>query len=146
MTISGIYHGLNFSLNDGGRLDAGFKGGAGDCVTRAIAIATGAPYRRVYNELKQLQTEMTGGLKRSVRGGVGTAISHKYLTDRGWQLYITNGEYMTGETIPMARVVIAMQHRHMVTVVDGTVNDTWDSRRSSRTKNGANRLLGFYVL
>jgi hypothetical protein len=31
--------------NDGGRADAGFRGETGDCVTRAIAIATGKPYR-----------------------------------------------------------------------------------------------------
>ena len=30
---------LGFVRNDGGRLAAGFQGGAGDCVVRAIAIA-----------------------------------------------------------------------------------------------------------
>ena len=31
--------------DDGGRRAAGFKGEAGDCATRAIAIATGHEYR-----------------------------------------------------------------------------------------------------
>ena len=36
---------------NGGRAAAGFRGAAGDCVTRAIAIATGLPYRQVYEEV-----------------------------------------------------------------------------------------------
>lgn len=40
--------------NDGGRADAGFKGQAGDCVTRAIAIAAELDYREVYDELYRL--------------------------------------------------------------------------------------------
>lgn len=35
--------------DDGGRAAAGFKGDTGDCVTRAISIATGRPYREVYD-------------------------------------------------------------------------------------------------
>jgi len=34
-----------FVRDDGGRAAAGREGDAGDCVTRAIAIATGIPYR-----------------------------------------------------------------------------------------------------
>jgi len=32
---------IKFVKHDGGRAAAGFKGKSGDCVTRAIAIATG---------------------------------------------------------------------------------------------------------
>jgi hypothetical protein len=39
--------------NDGGRKAAGFKGDAGDCVTRAIAIASGRPYAEVYKRLAE---------------------------------------------------------------------------------------------
>ncbi|OZA76433.1 MAG: hypothetical protein B7X71_08395, partial [Polynucleobacter sp. 39-46-10] len=42
---------LGFQLNDGGRGLAGFKGGAGDCVVRAIAIAAELPYMQVYEDL-----------------------------------------------------------------------------------------------
>lgn len=35
----------NFIFNDGGRAAAGFRGKAGDCVCRAIAIAAERPYR-----------------------------------------------------------------------------------------------------
>jgi hypothetical protein len=43
---------LGFQLNDGGREAAGFKGGAGDCVVRAIAIAAQLPYMQVYEDLR----------------------------------------------------------------------------------------------
>jgi hypothetical protein len=38
-------------INDGGRAAAGFKGSTGDCVTRAVAIASGVPYKQVYDRL-----------------------------------------------------------------------------------------------
>lgn len=41
---------------------AGYKGNTGDCVTRAIAIATGRPYQEVYDALGQ--RERTGKRKR----------------------------------------------------------------------------------
>ena len=40
-----------FQHDDGGRKAAGYKGSAGDCVTRAVAIAAELPYREVYDAL-----------------------------------------------------------------------------------------------
>jgi hypothetical protein len=42
---------LDLKINDGGRAAAGFKGQAGDCVVISIAIATGMPYQKVYDDL-----------------------------------------------------------------------------------------------
>ena len=42
---------LKLEFNDGGRAAAGYKGQAGDCVVRSIAIVTGLPYQKVYNQL-----------------------------------------------------------------------------------------------
>ena len=36
---------LELKINDGGRAAAGYKGQAGDCVVRSIAIATRMPYQ-----------------------------------------------------------------------------------------------------
>jgi hypothetical protein len=44
----------SFVLDDGGRAAAGYKGTAGDCVCRAIAIVTGQPYQQVYDALNEL--------------------------------------------------------------------------------------------
>jgi hypothetical protein len=35
---------MKFVFNDGGRAAAGYKGLAGDCLIRSIAILTGKPY------------------------------------------------------------------------------------------------------
>ena len=39
--------------DDGGRAAAGYVGNTGDCVTRSIAIATGLPYKEVYDALAE---------------------------------------------------------------------------------------------
>jgi len=41
---------LNFTYSDGGRSNY-FKGEAGDCVVRAIAIATEIDYKVIYDKL-----------------------------------------------------------------------------------------------
>lgn len=42
---------MQFTYNDGGRAEAGYKGHVGDCVARSIAIASGLPYKEVYDFL-----------------------------------------------------------------------------------------------
>ena len=42
---------IDFIYNDGGRAEAGFKGKTGDCVARAVAIASGLPYKEVLESL-----------------------------------------------------------------------------------------------
>jgi len=37
---------LKLEVDDGGRTAAGYKGQAGDCVVRSIAIVTGMPYQK----------------------------------------------------------------------------------------------------
>ena len=67
---------MKFVYNDGGRANAGFKGNAGDCATRAIAIVTGIPYLEVYNMINEAaKSERTGKRKRGIsnaRTGVYT--------------------------------------------------------------------------
>ena len=42
---------LELEINDGGRAAAGYKGKAGDCVVRSIAIVTKLPYQKIYDDL-----------------------------------------------------------------------------------------------
>ena len=42
---------LELEINDGGRAAAGYKGKAGDCVVRSIAIVTNLPYQKIYDDL-----------------------------------------------------------------------------------------------
>ena len=43
---------IKFIRTDGGRVAAGFKGEAGDCVVRAVAIASGRPYAEVHERFR----------------------------------------------------------------------------------------------
>jgi hypothetical protein len=56
---------LGFVRNDGGRLAAGFQGGAGDCVVRAIAIAAQRPYLEVYEALRNANAHLCRGSHQS---------------------------------------------------------------------------------
>ena len=68
--------------DDGGREEAGYKGQAGDCVTRAISIATGKPYQEVYDDLAQMNKESKG--VKSARNGISKKITRKYIESLGW--------------------------------------------------------------
>ena len=59
---------IGYVYGDGGRWEAGFKGSAGDCVTRALAILTGRPYRERYRALANANARAGG--KRSARNGI----------------------------------------------------------------------------
>jgi hypothetical protein len=68
---------MPFEFDDGGRQAAGFKGSAGDCVARAIAIAAELPYRTVYDALakgmaSQRVSKKVGKQAKSARNGVYT--------------------------------------------------------------------------
>jgi hypothetical protein len=69
---------MMYVYDDGGRAAAGFKGKAGDCVCRAIVIASGRPYAEVYQRLAEgnasqrvtkHSTKGTAG-KRTARNGI----------------------------------------------------------------------------
>ena len=48
---------LKFINNDGGRAAAGYRGQAGDCVVRSIAIVSGLSYQKIYNDLFKANEE-----------------------------------------------------------------------------------------
>src|SRR6516162_9670363 len=79
---------MDFAYNDGCRAAAGYKGRAGDCVVRAIAIAAQKPYREVYDAINALALEERGRKGRtrsSARSGVGRATYERYLRLLGWK-------------------------------------------------------------
>ena len=73
---------MNYKHNDGGRQDAGFKGTAGDCGTRAMAIALGLDYKTVYKELAQANAD--NGRAKSARNGINKDIYSEVLKRYGW--------------------------------------------------------------
>ena len=127
-----------FVSNDGGRAAAGHKGKARDCVTRAIAIATGKPYQEVFDSLNILaKSERTSKRKRTVsnsKKGVFRFSYQKYLESLGWRWVPTMkvGQgckvHLTASELPPGRI-IARVSRHICAVVDGVIHDTHDCSR-----------------
>ena len=135
---------LTHKFNDGGKADAGLgTANSRDCCIRAAAIALGQGYRKTKKELNELLIEMTGGLERSCNDGTPTPVFHRYLTERGFTLTLTPKTYLKDHDFA-GRNVITVLPRHLMSVMDNVVNDTWDSRKCRNTKCGSPSLNGYY--
>jgi len=127
---------MKFQYDDGGRAAAGFTGKAGDCVTRAVAIATGQPYAAVYAVLA-----LNAGRERNSRGATarnGIHTSRKwfknYMRALGWEFVATMGigtgctVHLRAEELPPGRLVVSVS-RHYCAVIDGVIHDAFDPQR-----------------
>lgn len=116
---------MEFIWNDGGRAVSGYVGTTGDCVTRAISIATGRAYREVYAELGERAA-------CSPRNGIPIDVVSEYLLKRDWQPVVTQGKDILGEAeLPDGVVILhirgdSRRTSHLVTVVDQVIYDTWN--------------------
>jgi hypothetical protein len=127
-----------FQYDDGGRAEAGFKGSTDDCAVRAIAIATGLPYREVYDGINEAaQSERTGKRKRgksNARTGVYRVTAHKYLKALGWEwtptMTIGSGckVHLRADELPAGRLILSLS-KHYAAFIDGTLRDNHDSSR-----------------
>jgi hypothetical protein len=129
---------MKFVLNDGGRAAAGYKGKAGDCCARAIAIVTALPYQEIYDAINAAAgSERTGKRKRgisSARGGVYKATARKLMENLGWQwtptMAIGQGctVHLRSDELPPGRLLVCVSH-HYTAVIDGVIHDTYDCSR-----------------
>ena len=127
-----------WTFADGGRGSAGYKGQVGDCVTRAIAIATEQPYQAVYDTLNTLARRERVGVRKtrisSARLGVYRDTAHKYLLSLGWTwtptMKIGQGcqVHLRPEELPAGRLVVNLS-KHFSAVIDGVIYDLYDSSR-----------------
>ena len=133
--------------NDGGRAAAGFKGSAGDCVCRSIAIATGKPYQEVYDALNGMaaRERWTGrrrGRNSTARDGVYKETIRRYMESIGWKwtptMHIGKGctVHLRASELPGGALVVSLS-RHSTAVINSVVYDTHDpSRGGSRCVYG----------
>lgn len=131
--------------NDGGRASAGYKGKSGDCVVRSIAIATQQSYQTVYDELYNLNSKFMESSRSKVakrirktngtpRNGNFKDIYRPYLESLGWKwvptmtigsgcrVHLCEGELPSG-------IVIAKITKHLVTIIDNVIHDTFNPQR-----------------
>lgn len=137
---------MKYQYNDGGRGEAGYKGTTGDCVTRAIAIATEKPYKEiasmigVYGERERPRR----GTKSSYRTGVRKRTMRKVMEDLGWKwtptMFIGQGckVHLKEDELPKGRLVVNVS-KHTVAVIDGVVHDIYDP-----TRGGTRCVYGYY--
>ena len=135
--------------HDGGRAEAGFKGNTGDCVTRAIAIATGKPYLEVYNAINELsKNERTGKRKRgrsSARTGVYKQTYKKYLEQLGWKwiptMFVGQGckVHLCTEELPKGKLIVSLS-KHLTAVINGVIYDTHNPARG-----GTRCVYGYFI-
>ena len=150
---------VSYEFDDGGRKAAGWKGKGGDCVTRAIAIASGRPYREVYDRLAEGNaTQRTGKRERvaQARTGRSTALHgiftkrkwfKDYMAESGFEWTATMGigsgcgvHVRADELPPEGRLVLKLS-KHFAAYVDGVLRDTHDCSR-----DGTRCVYGYYAL
>ncbi len=131
--------------NDGGRSNYFTGKKAGDCVTRAVAIASGMDYKEVYNTFAKL--EANRGRSRSARNGIHTHTKAFKDQMREWgfdwvpTMFIGSGcqVHLKADELPEGRLV-CMVSKHATAVVDGVVHDTHDCRRQ-----GSRCVYGYWI-
>lgn len=144
---------LGFVRSDGGRAAAGYKGSAGDCAARAIALASAGTitYAEAYGLINDAARRERGRLVRGRRGpdgrrtkvrkvssasdGVWPETLHRVLVDGlGWTWTATMGigtgcrVHMRADELPSGRLVVRVA-KHYAAVVDGVLYDSFDSTR-----------------
>jgi len=147
---------LGFQFNDGGRQAAGFKGGAGDCVVRAIAIAAQLPYLQVYEDLHAANAAYAdlrndklarrlNAKGASPRNGNHRNVFHDYIVGHGfdWVPTMQIGAgcqvHLLANELPSGRLIVKVS-KHLTAVIDGVICDTHNPSR------GGNRCVyGYYI-
>jgi hypothetical protein len=134
--------------DDGGKMKAGFKH-SGDCVCRAISIATQIPYSEVYYGLNLLGERERITKRKRGKSHAGTGIYkqtiRKYMESIGWTwiptMKIGSGctTHLRGDELPSGRLVVNVS-KHTVAVINGVIHDIYDCSR------GGNRCVyGYFI-
>lgn len=146
---------MKYINDDGGRAAAGYKGDAGDCVTRAIAITTGLPYQEVYDSLKRFnEIHMREHNDRTAkrlekkgttpRDGVSRKVYELYLGTLGYvftpTMSIGSGckVHLREDELPKGNIIVRLS-KHLAAVKEGVLYDTFDCSRE-----GTRCVYGYY--
>ena len=139
---------MEWVYDDGGRSRYFKAENVGDCVCRAIAIATNKDYKEVYDDINRMaKAERAGKRKRgtsSARNGVYKSTIKKLMKKYGWEwvptMQIGQGckVHMRAEELPSGPLVVSLS-KHSAAVIDGVLHDTYDC-----TRGGTRCVYGYY--
>ena len=130
---------LPYVEDDGGRSKYFRAKEVGDCVCRAITIASGRDYKEVYDALREITKASRAKRKGNPRSGVFTQRTgfKRMMKDLGftWTSLCSIGQkessHLFSDEMPLKGRHVCSAHRHYIALVDGVVHDTWDSRYDS---------------
>ena len=134
---------ISFVFNDGGRANAGYKGMAGDCATRALAIAAQMPYQDAYDLINAHSlNDHKGKRKRgngisNARTGVYKDTMRRVMADLGWTwipcMTIGSGckVHLRADELPIGQIICNVS-KHYVAVLDGVIHDLYDCSRDGK--------------
>lgn len=136
-------HRFQWLYDDGGREAAGRRGRVGDCVCRAIAIATEQPYEQIYktlNELCKPFRETPRSRTPSCQFGMPGKVYQPFLEGQGWCFHkLPDYAQFNASNVPQEGVSIISLYGHIATVKHGVIRDTFDC-----SYKGIARIYGFY--
>ena len=154
---------IGYRYDDGGHTAAGFNGNAADCVIRAIAILTRAPYtdihRRMAAAMKHTSYSASGdAYRQKPRPGIKPRISARAIQNLVKTSYglrrVTLGKG-TRPTYTEAwlrhRDCLVGTAQHISAIVDGNLRDTfdcrvYDGRRYGGTAADQRKAQSFWLL
>jgi hypothetical protein len=134
---------------DGGRRAAGYRGSAGDCACRSLAVAAQLPYQEVYRIINAVASrERVTTRKRSrssARGGVYGATMRAVMKEMGWTwtptMQIGSGctVHLRPTELPAGRIIVRLS-KHYTCLIDGIIHDTHDPSR-----DGTRCVYGYWA-
>lgn len=151
MTVTAPAGAVTFVRDDGGRAAAGYRGTVGDCACRAVAIASGRPYREVYDLINAYGArERKSSRKRSqssARTGVYSATLDRLVTREYGAVWTPTMRIGSGTTVHVRTDELPTTGRHVLRLskhyaayVDGVLRDTHDPSRE-----GTRAVYGFWT-
>lgn len=134
---------LPYVYDDGGRALYFKAKGVGDCVCRAVAIASGRDYKQVYDAMRS-------ALGETPRNGVNTrSVKFKrFMSSMGFTwtscsgIGSTTAVHYYADEMPTTGRYVCMVAKHCTAVVNGEVHDIWDSRFNSFGQH--RRIYGYW--
>lgn len=137
-------------IHDGGRMAAGYKDTTGDCVTRAIAIATNKPYIVIYEYVNQMTKRHIDENTVRVYGygskdGVPISVVKKMMKHLGFkwnrmEKKVSMYDFKKNYKVPKNCVLYIPNH--LVAVKQGILHDSYYHYDVDQK---AKRVLGYWV-
>ena len=144
-------HTMKWVYDDGGASNY-YKGPAYDCVTRAIAIATGRDYKEVLDIVNDYvrKEPLDERYVRNARNGVKKEITDKLLKDLGfkWVPTMKFGQgckvHLRDDELPSGTIIVKLS-KHLCCIKDKVIHDTFNPTRDNG--QGSTRCVyGYWII